>query len=476
MSSEHKFRWFAEDSCDGCGECFIECPVLSLSETAAKADIAALIEGNVERSAAFRFCTTCNVCDFVCPKGADPYELILERFDERTRERGLPSFAKLVFPNEPENVWSGVRLLMGARELSLLKAWEENLRVPRERILLTGFYTNLVPFLAQGKILDSLLPVAAGSEGLWGCGGDTNKLGAVGLTEQVVKLCQRTFSDLGVQELICFMPAEAAMLGEVLPRRYGGNFSFEVRSLDDWILERLESGVIEVNHPLGLRVTVHDNCMSRYFGGRPQEILRKIASRAGCDLVEMEHNRFRALCCGWAATIPTLHWAGRGSPFPTLIYLLSSLQRRMEEAARTGADVILTSCPACYLFLTLIREVTGVGPKVLHTLDLVGMAAGETPVRSVERRAWDVLAVATNLIMKWALSAEERKRFFPRPPDPARLDPVLETPEADAGRIRNLARFFNGPLVQNPVARRMIGAFSRLGIAVYRGSSRGKMT
>ena len=73
MDSEKKFRWFAEDRCDGCGECFIQCPVLNLSETAAKADIAALIEGNEEQSAAFRFCTTCNVCDFVCPQGADPY-------------------------------------------------------------------------------------------------------------------------------------------------------------------------------------------------------------------------------------------------------------------------------------------------------------------------------------------------------------------------------------------------------------------
>jgi len=475
MSSERKFRWFDENSCDCCGECFAECPVLNLPKTAAKADIKSLIDGNLENSAAFRLCTTCNACDFSCPQGADPYELILERFDERIGEQGLPSFARLVFPNESLNVWSGVRLLMDAGELSLLKAWEENLRIPRERILLTGFYTNLVPFLAQAKILEPLLPVAAGSEMLWGCGGDTNKLGAIGLTERVVKLCQKTFSDLGVRELVCSMPAEAAMLGEVLPRRYGADFSFEVGSLDDWILERLKSGEIEVVNPLGLRVTVHDNCMSRYFGGRPQEVLREIAARTGCELVEMEHNRFRALCCGWAATIPTLHRPGQGRPFQTLAYLLSSLQRRMEEAARTKAGVLLTSCPACYLFLTLIRELTGVGPQVLHTLELVQKAAGETPVRKVERRARDVLAVAVNLLLKWLNSAEERQRFFPRPPDPARLEPAVETPSADARRIRRLARVFNGPLVQNPLARRAIGALSRFSISVYRKKTRVEM-
>jgi len=248
-----------------------------------------------------------------------------------------------------------------------------------------------------------------------------------------------------------------------------------VRSLDDWILERFESGAIEVAAPLGLRVTVHDNCMSRCLGGRPQDVLREIATHAGCELVEMEHNRFRALCCGWAATIPALHWTGRGGPFPTLSNLLFNLHRRMEEAAETKADAILTSCPACYLFLTLVREVTGVGPKVLHTLDIAGMAAGETPGRRVERRAWDVLAVATSLIIKWALSAEERERFFPRPPDPARLEPLPETPEADAGRIRKLARLFNGPLVQNPVAGRTIAAFSKVAIAAHRRRIRGKM-
>ena len=468
MSDKHKFRWFRENLCDQCGDCFRKCPVLNLSEQAAKKEIQTIIGGDTDNSLAFKHCTTCNVCDVMCPRHACPYELILERFNEYGREHGLPFLAKLVLPNEPENIWSNLRLLMDEDELSLLRNWEQNLHGKKKRILLTGFYTNIVPYLASGKIIDELRPVITGSEGLWGCGGDSNKLGRIELTEQIIELLQKQFERMGVEKVYCFMEAEAAMLAEILPQRFGARFNFEVLPLDYWILERLERGDVNIVNKLNCKVTVHDNCMSRYFNGKPQDVVRSIVTLTGCEIVEMKHNRFNGLCCGWAATIPTLYGRGSGNPFGALMYLLHSLYRRLQEAEATDADVLVTSCPACYIFLSLIKELTGSKIAVYHPLEMVQLAAGEPLISRTPQRCWDILAVATNIVLKWTFSGKNRKRFFPKQIDLSIVQNLPRPLDRDANRLKRIARLYRSPVVQNHVSRVLIASATKAAIAAYR--------
>lgn len=446
----------------------MKCPVLNLSEPAAKKEIRTLIDGEIDDSLAFKFCTTCNVCDSVCPRDAYPYELILERFNGYGREHGLPFLAKLVLPSEPENIWSNLRLLMDEDELSLLRGWEQNLHSKKKRILLTGFYTNIVPYLASSKILDELRPVIAGSEGLWGCGGDSNKLGRVELTEQIIELLQKQFERMDVEKVYCFMEAEAAMLAEILPQRFGARFDVEVLPLDYWILEKLEREEVGIASRLNRKVTVHDNCMSRYFNGKPQDVVRSIVALTGCEIVEMEHNRFNGLCCGWAATIPTLYGKGSGNPFGALMYLLHSLYRRLKEAEATGADMLVTSCPACYIFLSLIKELTGSKIKVCHPLELVQLATGKPLTSRTSQRCWDILVITTNIILKWSFSGKNRKRFFPRQIDSSVIQSLPHPPQKDANRLKTIARLYRSPVVQNPVSRVLIASATKAAIAVYR--------
>ncbi len=470
MDRKHGFRWFNEDACDRCGQCLQACAVLGLPESAARADISALIDRDVENSLAFQFCNTCNACDLVCPQGADPYELVLENFGDYLCEHGLPFLAKMIFPNEPENFWSGLRVLMGNDELSLLESWDRNRHTPTRQILLAGFYTNIVPYLTRASILDELRPMIVGCEGMWGCGGDSNKLGAIGLTEQIIELVRRQFNQMGVERVYCFMETEAAMLSEVLPRRFGADFGIEALPLDDWVLERLERGDVKIAGRLNLRATVHDNCMSRYFGGRPQEVVRRIVEITGCELVEMKHNRDSALCCGWAATIPTLYGRGSDNPLRTLMGLLVSLDRRLQEGVDTGADVMVASCPACYIFLSMIKELVNAPVDVVHPLELVQMAMGEPPLSRAGQRSWDILAISTNLLLKWAASKENRRRFFPKPIEPANVEALPEISPKDARRLRAISRFYRGPVVQNRATRALTAALVRLCIAGYRSA------
>ncbi len=456
--------------CDGCGKCLAECPVLSLPEKEAQDDFELLRRGDYTASKAFRFCTTCNVCDLTCPQNADPYELILERYETEKQRRGLPSFAKLVFPCEPENIWSGLRVLMDDDERNLVEFWESNLDKKHSEILLTGFYTNIAPFLLQSDVLEELRPITAGSPMLWGCGGDSNKLGAIALTDSVAGLLEKKFAAMGVKKIICSMEAEAAMLAEILPERFGARFDFEITSLDEWLYDKMQSGSLKLDKQLGLKVTVHDNCMSRYLGGRSQDIVRKIVQDTGCELVEMEHCRNRALCCGWAATIPKLHGPGSGNPLNTVMYMMCSIERRMAEAADTGADTIVASCPACYVFMNLFKEVTGAHIKVRHPLELIDMARGNTPPDMAAVRSWQILAVAARLTSRWAASREFRKRYYPKPVDPNNFTKLPAPAPEDAAGIKKYDKYFNGKLVNNSITRSSIRASVKAAMALYRKS------
>ncbi|MBN2159745.1 MAG: (Fe-S)-binding protein [Spirochaetes bacterium] len=460
-----RYRWFREDRCAGCGACLAACPVVELPENAARLDRDRAIRGRFAESLSLSLCTTCNACDLVCPEGASPYELVLERFDAEYNAKGLPGIARMVFPNEYWNIWTLLRPLMTEQEIRDMDNWADALRGRHRTVMLTGFYTNIVPYLLKGEVFSGSGLAIAGSEGLWGCGGDTNKLGLIGITERVVDLLKRQFAILGVKKLVCFMEAEAAMLAEVLPARYGARFGFTVEPLDSWLTNEINAGRIRITTPLGITATVHDNCMSRYFGGKPQDTMRDLMRKCGCSVVEMAHNREKALCCGWAATIPALH-SGAGLP-GIFLYMVYSLDRRLREAAATGADAVVTGCPACYIFLSLIRLLANRSIKVYHTSEIVTMAAGGTPALAAEERCRDLLAAVMMLVRQWALHARFRKRFRPLPPEPGRTErpPLLN--EKDAARIRRIRRLLGGRLAKSRATRALVGLAVRGAAAAY---------
>jgi Fe-S oxidoreductase len=463
MSSKAGFRFFKEDLCDRCGICFERCPVLELPEDEAKQQIRTLIRGDTDMSLVLQRCVTCNTCDFICPQHANPYGLILERYNEEGKARSLPYMAKFIFPNEPENMWTTTRVLMGEDELSLLRSWEDNLKNPRKEVLLTGFYNNLVPYIAQTSLLDELKPAIAGSDSMFGMGEDAYRIGFFGEAERLGSLAKQKFSEMGIEKMYCFMVVEASMFTDVLPKKFGIDFDFEVELLDSWILERLKNGKIPVKNRLNMQVTVHDNCCGRYMDGILPDTTREIMERTGCEVVEMRHTRENALCCGWAGTVPTLFGPTSGNPFHTLLNLLQSLYLRLQEAEATGADVLVVPCPGCYVFLSLIKVLTNSKLDVYLPMELVEIAAGETPAHKNEERAWDILAVTTNLVLKWFFSP---KRFSPRPVEIEK--PLPEARRGDATRIRLLGKLYHGAAVQNPVTRSLIAFAVKTLIAIYR--------
>jgi hypothetical protein len=388
----------------------------------------------------------------VCPNDADPYELVLQRWGEE-RETGMPTTAQLVMPSMPCNIWSSLKTVMSLEELSLLKSWDDF--APCDEICLTGFYTSVVPYILQAEVLSDL-PKIVGSEALWGCAGDIYKTGRFDMVEQITRRLEHVFSGMGVKRLIGSMSAEAMVLSEILPQRFGADFDFEVVPLDMWLLEKLESGDIELEKELGMRVTVHDNCLSKLEGGKLQDVNREIIRRTGCDIVEMKHNRERAMCCGFGSAAANFR----------VMDIMQSGYKRLREIEATGADAAVIYCPACLFILSVIKEMANCKVPFYHPVELVEMAAGNKPAHRHEERAWDIMAVISNHLVKYAMFPSYRREFQP-PPITPEIQPLPMLPPGDVLRMKALTALYHSPVVQNPVMRAVISTGFKAAVGGY---------
>ena len=148
------------------------------------------------------------------------------------------------------------------------------------------------------------------------------------------------------------------------PHMSGEPLPFKVRHAVEFIYDLLEEGKIKIDKPYNKKVTWHDPCHSiRHVGiALEKEILEKSqnwlldsrnAEKAkqahyelprvvlkgipGLELLEMYRIKGDSFCCG----------AGGGvkAQFPDMA--MFAAKERMKEAASTGADEIMTSCPFC---------------------------------------------------------------------------------------------------------------------------------
>jgi heterodisulfide reductase subunit D len=148
------------------------------------------------------------------------------------------------------------------------------------------------------------------------------------------------------------------------PDMSGKPLPFKVKHTVDLVYELLQEGKLKINKEYTEKVTWHDPCHSiRHVGlaikkeilensenwllderkakkaeaayhEMPREVLKAIP---GLELREMYRIKGDSFCCG----------AGGGVKAQFTDMANATARERMKEAASTGADVIMTSCPFC---------------------------------------------------------------------------------------------------------------------------------
>lgn len=174
------------------------------------------------------------------------------------------------------------------------------------------------------------------------CGRDLLLLGD---TEEFLALAQANwdeFSAKGIKEIVTNCPECYYTLKVDYPR-FLKNWNIVVRHATELIAPLIENGQLALGKLSG-KVTYHDPCAlgrySRIFK-QPRGILDSIT---GLEVVEMNDNREKALCCG------ANPWAYCGS-------VNKQIQKeRLAQAKATGANILVTGCPKCQIHLTCAQK------------------------------------------------------------------------------------------------------------------------
>lgn len=115
----------------------------------------------------------------------------------------------------------------------------------------------------------------------------------------------------------------------------------------------------------GMKGTYHDPC----FLGRRQNVYdaprRLLTQTAGVRLAEMERSRERAACCGGSPAVDVVAPRTAGAIG----------DKRMAEAERTGAGVLITACPRCLAMLGGGPTPTGTHGRGLTVADITEVLA-----------------------------------------------------------------------------------------------------
>jgi glycolate oxidase iron-sulfur subunit len=109
----------------------------------------------------------------------------------------------------------------------------------------------------------------------------------------------------------------------------------------------------------GRRITFHDPCHAvrgQGLAAGPRAVLRRIP---GAEFVELPEADW---CCGGAGAYALTHYA----------LAMRVLDRKMENLRRTGADLLVTTCPACIVQLAYGVRRHGLKVEVRHLTEVVG--------------------------------------------------------------------------------------------------------
>ncbi len=368
--------FFNVEACDRCGDCFVKCPVIHLSQNEAQREIGRLIDGE-ESKVVLEHCSTCFACNNICTKGANPYGLILFRWFERYQRKGVPERGVMALPLAPDNFYQVLMQKAPPDEQRALREWNDLSRPELSsapQMLLAGCNLKMMPYFTFSSLFDDL-PVFAAPDLC--CGEVYFRMGILDKAESQAHYLEERYRALSPKKVVFFCLAGYNMIQNLWPGYFGVSFDFDKVYLLDHLWQKIERGDIKISHNAKESVTVQDPCHARTLGQHYMDLPRRLLEEMGYSLVEMEHNREMALCCGYG------NGAARYSPVDIIAWSI----RRLREARQTGAKMLVTYCTVCLLYLSVARKLYPMAPPVYHVLDLLQTAIGEQPAMRHSERA-----------------------------------------------------------------------------------------
>ena len=275
-------------------------------------------------------CALCNACAANCETGYEPATYI--------REARTLLAADGQVPPKVENVIDRLEQtgnLYGAdlEELVQKPAGKANCAT-----LVYAGATARVKVPENIKALLSLLAKAGVDAELFSgsCGSaapEYDLLGDVAEVQAVAESCAKALNASGAKQLVVLDPTDAVMFKQKYPA-WGITLNMEVATATGFVAELIRAGKLQIQAQTGT-VTYHDPCrLARDLD--ETEAARSIIAAMGYDLAEMLQSKKLTRCCG--GQVLAVH-------SPEITEKMAAA--RAQDAARTGASILVTACPGC---------------------------------------------------------------------------------------------------------------------------------
>jgi Fe-S oxidoreductase len=377
---------FDREVCRECGLCLQGCPVLRLEAEPAK-DCIRRLAGGEYVTEVLDFCTGCMSCDAVCPEGARPYALLLERYAERYVRNGIPSVFMGAMPQrDGPNLWRGLDKWLSGKERRSLELWANPPGGTRE-VLFLGCNQRLTPYIADTSLFSCVTIFSDPGEC---CGDYYLRLGLIEAARSKALSLAGRFTEMGIERIIAFCPACENTMTNLAPSLLGVPFDFEIVGLVEWLASRVESGGVRLKNRLRGIASIQDPCHASGLDPSSADGVRRLVELTGLEVREFATSGATAECCGLGASLARYR----------LTDVLRTGLRRMEQSRRTGADLTCAWCNGCYMVMNMFRLVHPLAPPVFHLLELLQIASGELPVRRIPARPIELLLAATDATLR----------------------------------------------------------------------------
>ncbi len=371
--------WYAY-ACAQCGYCVDECTLYqgrqweSASPRGKWFFLQEVLEGkqkwDQETVNTFLLCTTCEKCDLNCQLDLPIEPSWGTLRGELIQKRGhmtFPAFEIMAASLQKErNIWGGFQ---AERKLWTPPDLVDKIKDKAEVAYFAGCTASYVEHdiaQAAARLLDKagVEFCTLGDEESC-CGIPMLVAGKWDVWEDNMRRNIDAMKRRGVKTVVTSCPACWLVWHTYYPqwaKKLGIDYPFETKNYTEVLAEKLAAGELKFEQPIPLTVTFHDSCHLGRAGeiyDAPREVIQAIP---GVKLVEMEHNREEALCCGSVLT-------RIGEPIPTSNILGG---KRIKEAEATGADAVLALCPCCQFQLRVSADQMG---SQMPVKDLAAFAA-----------------------------------------------------------------------------------------------------
>jgi len=184
------------------------------------------------------------------------------------------------------------------------------------------------------------------------CGSTAKRIGHSRLFDKLRKENEKRLIETGVERVV----TACAGCYKTLKQDYPGlSDKIQILHSTEYISSLIKNGKLKFR-PTSVKVTYHDPCHL----GRHSEIFdeprRVLKSVPGLKLIEMGNSKEFSRCCGGGAGVKTA--------YPEVSRKVAL--RRLKEAEKTGADVLVTTCPFCVQTLRDAALSTGSKMQILE--------------------------------------------------------------------------------------------------------------